>query len=83
MSNKFSMSLNLNLDKSRDAEFKKYLDNNTKAGINRKESILRLFEMLCDENPIPLKHSKSDNVPKDVPVNSLGNDVSSDDFEGI
>lgn len=85
MSEKFSMSLKFDMSKTREAKFKKYLDQNTKTGINRKESILRLFEMLLDENPIPIKYVNSETPPqqKDISLNSFNDDVDSDDFEGI
>ena len=86
------MLLKLDTDKPREARFKQYLDDNTSDGINRKESLLRLFEIIDVEAPThtPIVRSnveteirEGNEEIKEFKTENLNQNVDSDEFDGI
>lgn len=82
------VALRLNKDKLREYQFRLFLDQNNLNGINRKETILRMFEYIY-KNDIPDKNIKHINmsIPDEkmgiLKLNTVNTKINESDWNGI
>lgn len=74
------VSLKLDKDKPRELAFRAFLDQNEANGINRKETILRMFEQLMNQNNNifinDYDYIEDDNSNNDKKINTISIDKS-------
>lgn len=70
-----SVLIKLDKDVPREKALRQFLDDAANNGINRKEAILRLFEMYSGEDPFGNQNKRIEK-PNDIKIKETKNDIS-------